>query len=68
MNVRFQCSCGQKLSIKDEAAGKKVRCPRCKTVQSAPQPLLPHSEIMEIADDEEPTKIMDALDSPPREP
>lgn len=65
MTVRFQCACGQKLSAKDESAGRKVRCPRCRSVVSVPQPLLPHSEIMQIADDEEPTKIMDALEGPP---
>jgi len=64
MTLRFKCSCGQKLAVKDGMAGKKVRCPRCKQVQAAPQPLLSHSEITEIAEDEEPTKIMDDLKSP----
>ena len=68
MTIRFQCACGQKLAVKDKMGGRKVRCPRCRAVQNAPQPLLPHSEIMRIADDEEPTKMMDALDSPPGKP
>ncbi len=61
MTVKFRCSCGQKLSVGDDMAGRKVRCPRCKSVQSAPQPLLPHSEITRIADDEEPTKPMPTI-------
>ncbi len=61
MTVRFKCSCGQKLAVKDGMSGRKVRCPRCKGVQVAPQPLLSHSEITRIDDDEAPTKIMDAM-------
>jgi hypothetical protein len=39
MPVEFLCSnpnCKKKLSVSDDKEGKKVRCPSCKTVCSAP--------------------------------
>lgn len=56
--LKFNCACGQKLAVKEEMAGQSVRCPRCKSVQKAPEPLLPHSEITQIPEDEEKTKPM----------
>src|SRR5262245_3103230 len=35
--IRFRCSqCQKPLQVKDELAGKKVRCPQCKTVVVIP--------------------------------
>lgn len=41
--IAFKCSCGKALKVKDEAAGKRVRCPACKQVipVPAPQPKVP---------------------------
>jgi phage FluMu protein Com len=37
--IKFQCSqCGKKIGVKSEAAGKRVRCPRCTTVNAVPVP------------------------------
>ncbi|MDA0838356.1 MAG: protein kinase [Planctomycetota bacterium] len=39
--IEFHCSnpeCQKKLSMPDEKAGQKVRCPACKTVSSVPHP------------------------------
>jgi len=41
MSVQFPCSnpeCGTKLEVGDELAGKKVKCPKCKTVMVVPRP------------------------------
>jgi len=41
MAIDFQCSnreCGSKLQVSDDLAGKKVRCPKCKTISVAPVP------------------------------
>lgn len=29
MSIKFSCECGKSLSVRDEHAGKKVRCPAC---------------------------------------
>src|SRR5262249_38318977 len=43
MPIRIPCDCGKKILVKEELAGKKVRCPGCKAVLVVPTP----------ADDEE---------------
>lgn len=34
--ITFRCACGKQLQVKDENAGKKVRCPKCKEVATVP--------------------------------
>jgi len=29
VSIKFSCECGKKLSVRDEHAGKQVRCPAC---------------------------------------
>ena len=44
MPIRFACSnpsCGSRMRAADEQAGKKVMCPRCRTVQIVPAGLIP---------------------------
>jgi hypothetical protein len=36
MTISLTCSCGRKLSIKPEFAGRKIHCPSCRTVLRAP--------------------------------
>ncbi len=36
MSIRLECSCGKKLSIKDEMAGRRVKCPACDVVLTVP--------------------------------
>jgi len=36
MPIPIQCSCGRSMRIKDEMAGRKVRCPECKQVLAVP--------------------------------
>lgn len=38
MSIQVTCSCGQKLTIPDEFAGRTVRCPKCQTHFTAPAP------------------------------
>jgi RsiW-degrading membrane proteinase PrsW (M82 family) len=38
MSIVFQCECGQKLSAKDELAGRMIRCPACKNAITIPAP------------------------------
>jgi hypothetical protein len=38
MPIRLKCSCGKVLSVKDELAGKGVKCPGCQKVIRVPVP------------------------------
>src|SRR5437773_491233 len=37
MTIRFSCECGKQLAVKDENAGKRVRCPDCGEIQTVPE-------------------------------
>lgn len=40
--ISFDCSaCGAHITVKDEAAGKKVKCPKCGAVVQVPRPTAP---------------------------
>ena len=47
MPLTARCRCGKSLSVNEELAGKKVRCPACKEVLTVP-PLMP---VLEEEDD-----------------
>ena len=36
MAIEFECECGKKLSVPDEVAGHKAKCPSCGAVLTAP--------------------------------
>jgi len=36
--ITFKCPCGKALKVKDDAAGKRVRCPACSEVIEVPAP------------------------------
>jgi hypothetical protein len=38
MAISLTCECGKKISVKDELAGKRVKCPDCQTVLDVPSP------------------------------
>lgn len=38
MPIKVSCVCGKKLAVKDELAGKKVKCPACQKLLSIPKP------------------------------
>lgn len=41
MPISVTCTCGKKLSVKDELAGKRGKCPACGAMLSIPQPPKP---------------------------
>lgn len=58
MPIQISCSCGKTLRVKDELAGKKVRCPKCQTVLTAPPLDAPkEEEFAEVMVVEEPAAI-----------
>ena len=48
MAIRVACACGKTVSVKDELAGRRVKCPSCQQAISVPKPL----KQPESADDE----------------
>lgn len=38
MTIKLQCGCGKSLSVKDEYAGRRVKCPGCQTLLRVPKP------------------------------
>ncbi len=38
MAIKVACACGKKLAVKDELAGKKVKCPACQKLLNIPKP------------------------------
>lgn len=53
MPITFNCPCGKALRIADENAGKRVKCPACQAVGTAPA-AAPKFELVE--DDEPPAR------------
>lgn len=41
MAISVSCPCGKKLSVKDELAGKRGKCPQCNALLTIPQPPKP---------------------------
>ena len=61
MTIKVQCGCGKSLQVKDELAGKRVRCPACKQAVGVPPALEPE----EVGDDALQVLL---TESPPRPP
>lgn len=43
MPIRVRCACGKSLTVKDELAGKAVKCPQCQQIVRVPAPRRPAS-------------------------
>src|SRR5262249_38879132 len=56
----FCAECNVKLKAPDSAVGKKIRCPRCKTVVPVPAP----DEALEVLPDPPPTKASSPRQQP----
>ena len=79
MSIRYKCEeCGSVLKVKDELAGTKGKCPKCKTrfvvpeldeaeVSEPPKADAPQEESQETAADEEfdPTDVLFGVDDSP---
>ena len=49
MAIEFVCpSCGRALKLRDEAAGKRGRCPHCKAVITVPENAVSEDDLIEI--------------------
>ncbi len=45
MAISIECTgCGKKLKVKDEAAGKRIKCPECQAALTVPKPEAPASD------------------------
>lgn len=57
MPIKVSCACGKKLSVKDEYAGRRIKCPECGKAVSIPKAKPLSSENTEdewdLADDEQ---------------
>lgn len=62
MPISVGCKCGRKFRVKDEAAGKKVRCPDCQKILLVPDPEDFESEDVDDWEEELPPRRA----SPPR--
>lgn len=48
MPITFNCTCGKSLRVADEHAGKRIKCPGCQAVCTAPAPKAePKFEVVE---------------------
>jgi hypothetical protein len=59
MPIAVTCDCGRAMRVKDEVAGKKVRCPGCSAVLTVPKPEAPKD-----AEDEALQMLMEEGDEP----
>ena len=41
MRIEHACTCGAKLKVKDELAGRKIKCPKCSQVSTVAEPTIP---------------------------
>jgi hypothetical protein len=60
MPIPLSCTCGRAFNIKDECAGRKIRCPECKSVLTVPQPKKkaePEEILLEVVEEDEPEEI-----------
>ena len=46
MAIKVTCSCGKKLRAKDEAAGKRAKCPACGKIVVVPASPAPHPNVL----------------------
>lgn len=54
MPIDLSCDCGRALRVKDELAGKRIRCPECKSILAVPENEIEMDESgLEVLDDEE---------------
>jgi hypothetical protein len=49
MAINLNCECGKKLAVKDEMAGKKVKCPGCGSVLTVPAAMDDADQVSEPA-------------------
>lgn len=65
MPLSLACPCGQKLKVRDELAGKKVKCPKCAKLLVAPLPDPKEEEPLEL---DEAIEEEEKPSAPPKKP
>ncbi|WP_020471655.1 hypothetical protein [Zavarzinella formosa] len=64
MPILLKCSCGRSLRVKDEAVGRRIKCPDCESVLTVPKPEEPDVvEDLEVVEDSEVEQA-----APPKKP
>ena len=61
MAIEFQCVCGRKLTVSDDAAGRKAKCPSCGAVSDVPGVSAPETE--EAPQESKVNQVVDQLSS-----
>ncbi len=62
MLIEFECiSCGQPLAVPDTAAGRRARCPHCRTTVA-----IPHVELDDDDDEDDDEHHDEGIHKPPR--
>jgi len=51
MPISLTCSCGKSFRLKDELAGRKIRCPECTSIQTVPRPPVPEMESLDVLEE-----------------
>src|SRR5262245_32144404 len=55
MSIQVECECGKKMRVKDDAGGKRVKCPECHAMVKIPLP--DESPDFEVVEDEPKPKL-----------
>lgn len=66
MSISVECACGKRLKVKDEFAGKKIRCPGCDAVLRVPAADDPDEEWAEALEQSADEDEEDAAPRPTR--
>ena len=64
--ISVDCSCGKSLRVKDELAGRKVRCPACSQPLSIPAAEVEVAEVLENEWDDTPEEAPGEVPAPKR--
>lgn len=48
MSIRIRCPNGHRLVAKDELAGRRIKCPKCKAITTIP---VPDEEVIDLSED-----------------
>ena len=69
MPITFSCSCGKKLQVNDEFAGRRAKCSACGTIQAVPKPVaaqVVEVNAFEVVEDEPDGETFQLADPGPR--
>ncbi len=64
MPITFSCSCGKRLQVKDEVAGRPVKCPACTSVVTVPTPPPAEPQFEVVEDEPAPTPSSSSEEKP----